>query len=950
MILTSWLCLSGSALAAEPAPAPDYTKQIAPIFTKYCKGCHNSEEANGELNLESFQTLMQGGENGPSLVAGKVDASRLIQLIEKKAEPFMPPEDNKPPSAKEIALLKAWIASGAKGPAKGHSTPAPLVTPKIATRGEVRRSIRAAAYSPDGKSIALARYGDVEIVSSSDHSPVKLLSDHAGHVNDVGFSADGRVLYVVSGEAGLFGEATLWKTDGWAQSHKIRAHRDSIYSAAMSLDGKMLATGSYDHTVKIWDTTTGESIIAMSGHNGAVFGLAFHPGGSILASASGDGTVKLWNVADGERLDTFNEPTKGQYTVAFSPDGRNVVAGGIDNRIRVWEIREDGREGTNAIARSQFAHQAPILRARYSADGKTLVTSSEDLTVKVWDTHEFKQQQAIKGQSDWVAGLAVSPDNSTFLAGRLDGSMTVYRLRSNEGQQTTDAVPLAGVVLPAPRDDVSPEAELPLVDENEPNDLPNQAMPISLPTRVQGVLLPATEQGEDADLYQLKANAGQTWVIETTAARDKSPADTKIEVLHQDGRPVERLLLKAVRDSSITFRPINSSQDQARLTNWEEMQLNQYLYMNGEVCRLFRAPRGPDSGFQFYKNGGSRRCYFDTSGTVHAKDNSVYIVEPYASDAELDDNGLPVFHVNYVNDDDGERELGSDSRLVFTAPADGMYLVRVTDVRGFGGEKFEYKLDVRPPRPDFKVTIDGMNPSVAAGSGRRITVKLDRIDNFDGDVRVDIDGLPEGYHVSSPIVVQSGHLSAQGVVNVDANIPRTKTDADPVLALKPGQTDPELTNRIDWSQVAITATAEIHGKTVVQQVGDLGEIKVTPAPEFVVRLKPDATTDNADGNEPVISIAAGTTVTARVIVERNGYDGDIKFQVDNLPHGVIVDNIGLSGVLVREGESQRQIFLTAADWVPESARLIHAVGDRKGNEASGPIRFEVRSADRLAGQ
>ena len=152
--------------------------------------------------------------------------------------------------------------------------------------------------------------------------------------------------------------------------------------------------------------------------------------------------------------------------------------------------------------------------------------------------------------------------------------------------------------------------------------------------------------------------------------------DTKIQVLHADGQPVQRVVLQAVRNSAVTFRGIDSSASDVRVENWEEMELNQLLYMNGEVLKLFRAPQGPDSGFAFYTRNGGRRCYFDTSPAAHPLDEGCYIVEPYAQGEKLVATGLPVFLLYYANDDDGERKLGTDSKLHFTALADGTYLMR----------------------------------------------------------------------------------------------------------------------------------------------------------------------------------------------------------------------------------------------------------------------------------
>src|SRR6266700_6630560 len=236
--------------------------------------------------------------------------------------------------------------------------------------------------------------------------------------------------------------------------------------------------------------------------------------------------------------------------------------------------------------------------------------------------------------------------------------------------------------------------------ETEPNDTPEQAMKIPVPVTVDGRIWPANPDrvrthstasltsgpSADVDLFRFQARAGQTLVIETDAARRGSPLDTKIEVLHADGRPVQRLLLQAVRDSHLTFRAIDSNTDDARVENWQEMELNQLLYLQGEVCKIFRMPQGPASGFQFYNFQGKRRNYFDTSPVAHALDEPAYIVEPHPPGTKLVPTGLPVFTLFYANDDDALRKLGSDSRLLFTAPADGSYLVRVSDTRSHSGQ------------------------------------------------------------------------------------------------------------------------------------------------------------------------------------------------------------------------------------------------------------------------
>ena len=951
----SWITIVSGAAAiaddAKPNSSPDFNTQVAPIFKKYCNGCHNADEKEGGLILDSFDSALKGGKRGAVIVPGKSDLSRLVLSVEKKVKPVMPPEGNEGPKADEIAILKDWIDAGAKGPTGQAPDPTLLVTPKIATKGQVRQPIQALAWSRDGQQVAVARQGGVEAFSgnaaltlafspkeSGPDKAMRQLPGLRGVINDVGFAADASMVFVAAGEPGVFGEARLFKTSDGSLIRTLQGHRDAIYAAELSPDGKLLATGSYDQKVKLWNVETGAEVRTLHGHNDAVYDVTFHPSGQILASASGDRTVKLWNVATGERLDTLNQPEKEQYAVAFSLDGKRIVAGGVDKRIRIWDITAGGKEGTNPIAFSRYAHEGGILKLVFSPDGKLLVSSSEDRRIKLWETQSFTQLKVLETQPDWPQALAISPDNSTLLVGRLDGSLQSYPI-ANAGAGLVASTPLTGDPIPP---FVSDSAAMQTIEEVEPNDAFAQARAISLPATVNGKFAAAG----DRDLFRFEAKAGQVWVLETNAARKSSLADTKLEVLTPDGRQVQRLVLQAVRETYNEFRPIDSNGPDMRLKNWEEMDLNQFLYIGGEVLKSFRMPQGPDSGMQMYANGGKRIGYFDTSATVHALDEVCYIVEPYPVGTKLIDNGLPVFRLNYENDDDGERKLGNDSRLRFTVPVDGTYLVKVTDTRGFGGDKHEYSLTVRSPKPDFTPSLaGGKDATVAAGSGTRVTFQIERTDGFDGDVRLDVAGLPEGFSISTPTVIQAGHLQARAVLSTSLD---AKEKAPPKEA---------------WANVKITATATIHGQAVTKEAGTLGEIKLADKPKFVVFLKPDQQPPKAEEDKaappadspatpddiPELVIAPGTTITAMLRIERaEKFNNELRFDIDNLPHGVIVDNIGLSGVMIRQGETERQISFTASSWVPESTRLIYGISQQEGNQASKPVRLTVRKPGQVA--
>ncbi|MDB6026814.1 MAG: repeat protein [Verrucomicrobiales bacterium] len=437
------------SLSIAQAETVDYSKVDA-LFDEHCLDCHSSKDPDANLVLENFESLMKGGETGAALVAGKSEESLLVKMLEGKIEKegkkkIMPPGKRKKLSPADIALIKAWIDAGAHGPAETKIAKE-LVVPKIALTGHTRNSVFAMATSTDGKLIAIARFGEVELLAADTLHLVRKLTGLRGDVNAVAFSADGSQVFAASGENGLFGEVKQWKVGDGTLVQTLQGHKDILYSLALSPDGKILATGGYDQKIILWDTATGKEIKTLKGHNGCVFGLAFRPDGKILASASGDRTVKLWNVSKGERTDTLSQPTKEVYCVAWSGDGKKLYAGGLDNRIRIWEVSESATENTDPILESKFAHEGSILRLVVSQDGKSLLSSSDDRTVKLWSADPLQEQHPLEQQSDWPAGLVFVTAKNAVAIGCLDGSLGLFDLQGGKALDTK----FTGVNSPAP--------------------------------------------------------------------------------------------------------------------------------------------------------------------------------------------------------------------------------------------------------------------------------------------------------------------------------------------------------------------------------------------------------------------------------------------------------------------------------------------------------------------
>ena len=927
--LPSSLTALVALLAAPCFAAPAYDREIAPILRTYCSGCHNDHDAESEFSVERFATLRKGGAgSGDPVVPGDAAASILVQRIKSSDSDHMPPDDEPQVPAADLATLEAWIAAGAPGPATDASILETLVVPSLAPSPGTK-PVTAVAIAADGTRLAVARGRTVEIVAVEDGlpnaEPLVTISDVPGPVAAVHYSRDGSLLVVAAGVTGLRGVAEIRDAATGRLVRSFGGHRDLVYDAELSPDETMLATAGYDRSIKLWNVADGTLLRSIDVHNGAVFDLAWHPSGKVLGSASADETVKLWRTADGVRLDTLSQPQGELTSLAFTPDGRHLIAAGRDKRIHLWKLVSLGAPASNPAVHARFAHEAPIVAIGLSADGSRLVTAAEDRTVKAWSVPDLLLVEELPRQADIVAGFAPAGDG--FLLGRMDGEIG----RVSVGAARTPA-PTVSPSISTAANNVSTPLEKPReMAESEPNDVPSAATAVPLPAAVTASI----GKPGDADCVRFSARAGEPLVVEVVAAMAKpaSRVDSQIKLLHADGRPVEQVVLQAVRDSWFTFRGKNSTQaGDFRLQNWEEMELDQYLYANGEVVKLWLYPRGPDSGFDVYPGSGSRHTFFHTTAVTHALGEPAWIVEPLPSGVKPVPNGLPVFPVFYENDDDATRRLGTDSQLIFMPPADGDYVVRVTDVRGFGNATdHHYTLRIRRPIPSFEVSVGGRDPKVSPGSGRELVFSVTRIEGFEGPVRIEIDNLPAGFMFHGPIEIEAGQREARGVLSATSDAAAPDEAADKAMNVR--------------------AVASVTGSEMVRSLGTLGDIHLADKPKLTVEILPgsDPAVVRQTPGEPIeFTIRPGQTISAKVKVVRNDFTGAIGFGTAgsgrNLPHGVFIDNLGLNGLLIVEGQSEREFFITAAPKTAAGRQLFHLRADPDGGQASLPAVLNVLPA------
>lgn len=919
--------------ALQTAPL-DYRDDIAPLLRDYCAGCHNDADREGEFSVETFAALMAGGESEDQIIVVPGDPAKsfLLQTVRHEVKPAMPPKREPQPSAAEIALIARWIEEGAKGPAAEHdlSLLSSLNVPEIAASAEAPVPLTALAISADGKLRAVAHYREIVIEEIASGEIRKRMELPEGKVNSLHFSPDGSMLVSAGGIPGLKGVAILWNVASGAEVRRFGegSHRDTLFDAELSPDGSLLATAGYDKVIRLWEVSTGKFVRDFTSHNGAIYDLAFSPDGSVLASASGDSTGKIWMVGSGARLDTLNQPQAEQYRIGFTPDGKFIVGAGADNRIRLWRFLSKTEAKINPVAEARFGHEDAIVEMAMSSDGTYLATSSADRALKLWQLPGLQLLHVYEKQPDVVASLRFSAEG--LMVARLDGSRAVMPIEAETS--------LAIDAKPAKTDSAVPA----MVKAGDPVKL-TEATEGAQPTLTLGseVVGNIASPGE-VDFYPFTAAAGETWVFEVNAARSKSMLDSHLEVVDMAGRGIERVALQAVRDSWLTFRGKDSDDsNDFRVQNYLEMEMNDLLYVNGEVVKLWLYPRGADSGFLVYPGFGKRVNYFETTPLSHPLGQPCYIVRPLAPGTEPSPNGLPVYRLYYENDDDASRQYGKDSKLTFVAPSADNYQVFLRDVRSAGGENFGYTLKARPLQPDFSIAIGGKDPKISPGSGKEIMFTATRMDDFDGPIELKISGLPEGLSVPEGIQIEPGQYRAFTVIRA------AETYA--------GLTDEQA------KAIKVTATATIGGVPKVKDLGDLGKFEAGPTAKVLVAVEksedqgPEASpvTVGKDGITE-ITIHPGETVRAEVLAKRSDFKGQVDFGKEdagrNLPHGVFVDNIGLNGLMIPAGHDRQRFFLTAASWVPSTERLFHLRTTADGEQTTAPIRLKVVPKAEIAGR
>ncbi|MGK7874389.1 MAG: hypothetical protein AB4426_14070 [Xenococcaceae cyanobacterium] len=275
---------------------------------------------------------------------------------------------------------------------------------------------------------------DTELQATSGQTPapwqkVKLLRTLTGHTNSV------RSLAISSWQeqsdrqilaSGSFDNTIkIWNLNTGKLLNTLTG--DSIINAiAISPDGKNLVSGSDDNTIKIWNLDTGELLRTLTGHSNCISSVTINPDGKTLASSSRDNTIKIWNLYTGELLHTLFGHLKAVLSVAISPDGQTLVSSDSNCAIKIWNLH------TGKLLRTLTGHSSLVWSVAINPNGETLASGSGDRTIKIWNLVTGELLNTLTSHSDAVLSVAINPDGQTLASGSGDRTIKIWNLATGE--------------------------------------------------------------------------------------------------------------------------------------------------------------------------------------------------------------------------------------------------------------------------------------------------------------------------------------------------------------------------------------------------------------------------------------------------------------------------------------------------------------------------------------
>jgi DNA-binding beta-propeller fold protein YncE len=437
----------GTLAVSTPLVAIDvsYTNDIKPIIQRACSGCHQPATKMGGLILTEYDGIMTGGQNGPILMAGAPEKSRLIGMLSGDVKPMMPMGGEPLPEA-EIAILKRWVAQGAKvdtlEPERGPQVPVEPPTYKQPP------AVGGLTYSPDGTLLVVGGYKEIVVHRSDGSKIVARLLGKSERITGLAFTPDGKTLVAVGGTPAQFGEVQIWDIATKIQTHSIVSTADTLFGGAVSPDGKFVCAGGADKSVRIFEIATGKETLKAGHHEDWVLGTAYGIDGKRVVTIGRDRAAKLTNAETGAFLENINLLRDQLYAIERHPRRDYVLVGGLDrvpylymmDRPRALKIADD-----STLVREFEEQKAKIFSLAFSPDGSYIAVGGMSDEVPIYETGTGKRTTTL-GVTEGVFAIEFHPKGDQITVAGYDGRIRIFDPKTGKLLNDFSPVPLRSKV------------------------------------------------------------------------------------------------------------------------------------------------------------------------------------------------------------------------------------------------------------------------------------------------------------------------------------------------------------------------------------------------------------------------------------------------------------------------------------------------------------------------
>ena len=414
-----------------------FSKQVQPVLQDQCYGCHQPAKAEGGYQMTSRAGLLRGGESdSPAVVSGKPEESQLLEMVTPKNGKAEMPRGRPALAAGDVDLIRRWITEGASDDSPVRSQPAiDGRHPPVYSRGPVVTSLD---FSPDGKLLAVSGFHEAVLWKADGSKLVSRLVGLSERLETVRFSPDATKLLVVGGNPCRSGEFQVWRVASGKLIASSLVGFDTLYGGSWSPDGRLIAIGLPDNSLRAFDTESLRQVVYMAAHGDWIRGTVFSADGKSIFTASRDMTVKMTDVATQRFVGNVTTHTPGvlrggMQAIDRRPKRNEIVVGAADGAPKLYkmEVTAAPAQGGNPNQIREYeAMPGRIYDVRFSPDGARFVAASSldgQGQVRCYATDSGKTIWQLdvpqKNNSGAIYAVACSTDGATVAVAGGDGSI-----------------------------------------------------------------------------------------------------------------------------------------------------------------------------------------------------------------------------------------------------------------------------------------------------------------------------------------------------------------------------------------------------------------------------------------------------------------------------------------------------------------------------------------------